>query len=97
MADKVNVSEKLGVNKFITDEHNSHIDVDKEYPDSKEVNRVLRACPAAVYSMDEEGSKLFFEYLGCLECGTCKVLSEGKLVKSWNYPSSARGIEYRLG
>ena len=96
MASKVNVAEKLGVNKFLTDEHNSHIDVDKEYPDSKEINKVVRACPAAVYSVDESGT-LFFEYLGCLECGTCKVLSEGKLVKSWNYPSGTRGVEYRLG
>jgi len=96
MAGKVNVAEKLGANKFNTDEHNSHIDVDKEYADKKEVDRVLRACPAAIYSLDENGS-LFFDYLGCLECGTCKALSEGKLVKSWNYPVGTKGIEYRLG
>ena len=96
MANKVNVSEKLGVNKFNTDEHNSHIDVDKECPDKNEINRVVQACPAAAYSLDENGA-LFFEYLGCLECGTCKVLSEGKVVKNWDYPSGTKGIEYRLG
>ena len=93
---KVNVAEKLGVNKFNTDEKNSHIDVDKEYPDKEEVNRVIRVCPAALYSLDENGT-MFFEYLGCLECGTCKVLSDGKVIKSWNYPAGTRGIEYRLG
>ncbi len=96
MAAKVNVAEKLGVNKFNTDEKNSHIDVDKGYADKKEVDRVLRACPAAIYTLDDNGT-LFFDYLGCLECGTCKVLSEGKLVKSWNYPVGTKGIEYRLG
>lgn len=96
MANKVNVAEKLGVNKFNTDEHNSHIEVDKEYADKNEVARLVRVCPAAVYSLDENGA-MFFEYLGCLECGTCKVLSEGKVVKSWNYPLGTRGIEYRLG
>lgn len=92
----VNVAEKLGVNKFQTDEHNSHIDVDKEYADRDEVDRVVRLCPAATYSLNEEHT-LFFEHLGCLECGACKALSEGKLVKSWNYPVGTRGIEYRLG
>jgi len=96
MAAKVNVAEKLGVNKFVTDEHNSHIDVDKEYADKDEADRVIRVCPAAAYSRGDDGA-LFFEHLGCLECGTCKVLSEGKLVKSWNYPSGTRGVEYRLG
>lgn len=93
---KVNVAEKLGVNKFNTDEHNSHIDVDKEYSDYDEIDRVVRVCPAATYSLDENKT-LFFEHLGCLECGSCKVLSEGKLVKAWDYPLGTRGIEYRLG
>jgi len=92
----VNVADKLGVNKFHTDEHNSHIEVDKEYPDRSEIDKVVRACPAGLYSLDENGT-LFFDYLGCLECGTCKVLSEGKVVKSWNYPSGTLGIEYRKG
>jgi len=96
MAAKVNVAEKLGVNKFHTDEHNSHIDVDMEYPDKNEIDRVVRVCPASVYSVDENGV-FFFEYLGCLECGSCKALSEGKLIKAWNYPSGTLGIEYRLG
>jgi ferredoxin like protein len=96
MAVKVNVAEKLGANKFNTDEHNSHIEVDKDYKDKNEISRVVRVCPAAAYSLDENDT-LFFEYLGCLECGTCKALSEGKLVKNWNYPAGARGIEYRLG
>lgn len=96
MAGKVNVAEKLGANKFNTDEHNAHIDVDKEYADKKEVDRVLRACPAAIYTLDDNGN-LFFDYLGCLECGTCKTLSEGRLVKSWNYPVGTKGVEYRLG
>ena len=96
MARKVNVAEKLGANKFITDEHNSHVEVDKEYPDKKEIDRVVRICPAAVYSVDDNDT-LFFDYLGCLECGTCNVLSEGKLVKEWNYPVGSRGVEYRLG
>jgi len=96
MADHLNVADKLGANKFYTDEHNSHIAVDKEYPDKEEIDRVIQACPAALYSIDENGT-LFFDYLGCLECGTCRVLSEGKLVTNWNYPFGSLGVEYRFG
>lgn len=95
-AKKVNVAEKLGVNKYNTDEHNPHIEIDKEFPDQEEIERVVRVCPAALYSVDENGN-LFFDYLGCLECGTCKVLSEGKVIKDWNYPASTKGVEYRFG
>ena len=96
MAGKVNVAEKLGINQYVTDEHNNHIDVDKEYPDRSEIDRVVRICPAAVYSVGEDGT-LFCDYLGCLECGTCNVLSGGKLIKNWGYPVGSRGVEYRLG
>jgi len=93
---KVNTADKLGVNKYHTDEHNAHIEVDKQYPERAEIDRVIRACPAALYSTDENGT-LFFDYLGCLECGTCRVLSTGKLIKAWNYPLGTLGIEYRFG
>ncbi len=93
---KVNVAEKLGVNKYCTDEHHSHINIDKQYSGTAEIDEVVRGCPAALYSVDENGT-LFFDYLGCLECGTCRVLSEGKVVKEWNYPAGGKGIEYRLG
>lgn len=93
---KVNVAEKLGMNKYATDEHHPHIEVDKEYPDKQTVDQIIRICPAALYSVGDN-EVLFFDYLGCLECGTCKVLSEGKVVKDWNYPAGTKGIEYRFG
>lgn len=93
---KVAVEEKLGVNKFHTDEHNSHIDVDKEYPSREEIQRVIRICPAGLYKLDDDGV-LFFDYLGCLECGSCRVISGGKVIREWNYPVGGLGIEYRLG
>jgi len=95
-ANKVNIPDKLGINKFHTDEFNAHVEVDKAYPDKTEMDLLVRACPAALYSVDEKGT-LFFDYLGCLECGTCRILSERKVVKSWNYPQGTLGIEYRMG
>lgn len=94
--EKVRVEDKLGVNKYHTDEHNSHIDVDKGYPDRQELLRLVRACPANVYKFDDK-ENFFFDYLGCLECGTCRALSAGKAIKSWHYPTGTLGVEYRYG
>ena len=46
--------------------------------------------------MDEEGN-LSFSYLGCLECGTCRALSLGKIVTEWNYPDNGYGVSFRMG
>ena len=94
--EKMTIQDKLGVNKFNTDELNSHIHVNKEYFDKKEVERLVRACPAGLYTLSDEG-KLEFDHLGCLECGTCRVLSGKKVVEEWNYPVGEKGISYRKG
>lgn len=90
---KMSVADKLGANKFNVYEEASHIEVDKQYPDAKEVDRVVRICPAALYV--QEGSGVRFDYLGCLECGTCRVLSGGKVVKGWHYPVGSFGVSFR--
>ncbi len=90
------VDNKLGVNRFLPDEKHSHIDVDKGYGDLKEIKRLVLACPAHLYVL-EPGGKLTFSHEGCLECGTCRVLSGGKVVRSWEYPEGGMGVEYRIG
>ena len=57
---------------------------------------LVKVCPAHVYSENPDGT-IAVEYAGCLECGTCKALSNGKVVKDWNYPQGTLGIEYRMG
>ncbi|MCI8837401.1 MAG: ferredoxin family protein [Hungatella sp.] len=90
------IQDKLGVDKFNTDELHSHIQVDKTYGDKEEIQRVIRVCPAGLYSLDDDGN-LLFDHLGCLECGTCRVLSGGKVIKEWNYPAGEKGIAFRQG
>lgn len=96
MARKVPVANKLGANIYHTDELHSHITVDRESTDVQAIDQVVRVCPAALYSTSAEGM-VQFEHLGCLECGTCKVLSEGKIVKEWHYPDGTKGVQYRFG
>ena len=90
------IEDKLGLDRFHTDELNSHIQVDKENPDPEQVEILRKACPAGLYKVTEAG-KLTYDHLGCLECGTCRVLSGGKVVKGWDYPLGSFGVEFRLG
>ena len=92
---RMTVEDKLGVDKFNVNEEESHVLVNKEYADEEEVDRVIRICPAAIYKKD--GDKLRFDYLGCLECGTCRVLSGGKVVENWKHPDGAFGVSFRQG
>ena len=98
MAEKktVRIDDKLGLNKFNVNENEAHIIADKNYPDKEELVRLTKICPAALYKLDDEGN-LHFDYLGCLECGTCRVLSGGKAVREWHYPQGTFGVSYRKG
>jgi ferredoxin-like protein FixX len=92
---KVNVDAKLGLNLFHTDEENAHIDVDLACTDEEEIKKLLLACPAECYKYID--GNFSFSYLGCLECGTCRVLSHDKIVKDWKHPHGGIGITYRQG
>lgn len=92
---KMTIEDKLGLNVFHTDEENSHIDVDKTFTDEIEIKKLLLACPAECYKYID--GLLRFSHLGCLECGTCRVLSFGKIVKGWKYPIGEVGVTYRQG
>lgn len=90
---KMSVADKLGTDKFNVFEEASHIEVNKKFADEQEVDRVIRICPAALYQKDDNGVR--FDYLGCLECGTCRVLSKDRLVKDWEYPVGGYGVSFR--
>ena len=72
MTSPVNVDIKLGVNKFNVDEENPHI-ILKTDPDKQVLEVLVKACPAGLYKKQDDGS-VRFDYAGCLECGTCRIL-----------------------
>ena len=105
---KMSVDDKLGLDLFHTDEHNPHITVNEDYDDMEEIRKVLLAyddmeeirkvllaCPAGLYHY--ENGKVTFSHEGCLECGTCRVLSIDKVVKSWDHPMGGAGVQFRQG
>lgn len=95
MSTPVNVDVKLGVNKFNVDEHHPHIIV-KSQPDNPALLLLTKACPAGLYKLQADGS-VRFDYAGCLECGTCRILGLGSALESWEYPRGTFGVEYRYG
>lgn len=91
----VNVDEKLVVNKFFVDEENPHIRLTAN-PGDGEILKLVKACPAGLYKLDENGA-VHFDYAGCLECGTCRILCGKTILEKWEYPNGGMGVSYRHG
>lgn len=91
----VNVDAYLGLNKYEVDEGNPHIELVDD-ADRDAFRRLVRACPAALYKVDATGNQTF-DYAGCLECGTCRIVGADTVVARWRYPGPTMGVEYRYG
>jgi ferredoxin-like protein FixX len=91
----VNVDAYLGLNKYAVDEGNAHINLAPGH-NREQFLELVRACPAALYKVDDEGEE-HFDFAGCLECGTCRIVGLGGAIADWRYPASLKGIEYRYG
>lgn len=91
----MSIDDKLGCNRFHPDDNYAHIEVNPDCTDTRMIERVVMACPAKLYAW--ENGKLRFNYEGCLECGTCRVLAGGNVIRSWNHPMGGMGVEFRMG
>lgn len=96
MSSALNVDEKLSMNKYYVDEENPHIVLKKGSIDQMEYLKLVLACPAGLYKIGEDGN-YHFDYAGCLECGTCRVLCGSSILQKWEFPLGTQGIEYRWG
>ena len=92
---KMSIDDKLALNIFHTNEVEPHIKADLTCTDMEEIKKLLLACPAACYKYID--GTFSFSHLGCLECGTCRVLSGGKIVQEWNHPQGGEGVTFRQG
>ncbi|MBE8421291.1 ferredoxin family protein [Leptospira interrogans serovar Pomona] len=92
---KVNVDVKLGVNNFYVDEGHPHISLCSS-PDMQEFNKLIKACPAGLYKLDEAVNS-HFDAAGWLECGTCRVRWGNTLLEKGEYPAGTFGVEFRYG
>lgn len=91
----MSIDDKLGCNHFNADDGYAHITLNENCTDIKAMELVVLACPAQLYNLED--GKLRFNYEGCLECGTCRVLVGKTVLKEWNHPMGGMGIEFRMG
>ena len=71
-----------------------HITVDHNKCRMCEDKPCIRACPAGLYkAVDME---IEFNYEGCLECGTCRIVCPLNAV-NWSYPRGGFGVVFNYG
>jgi ferredoxin like protein len=90
------VSDRLGKNQFVTDEEETHIEIDNSICTSQCPEKwCVLACPAQVYAIQPDGTTIA-EAAACLECATClQVCTPGGL--KWFYPRGGFGVSFREG
>lgn len=89
-------AELLSLDKFSVDEEEPHIVLDKSICRQCPEKPCLVVCPAVLYKLDKNGEVLF-DYAGCLECGTCRVMCYRKGIVKWQYPRGTYGVNFRYG
>ncbi len=52
--------------------------------------------PHIILKTDPDNS-VRFDYAGCLECGTCRILGLDTALEKWEYPRGTFGVEFRYG
>lgn len=95
MNGKKNIDDKLATLTFRIDKE-AHIRIKKEICVKCTRRSCLSICPAENYSWDEKNNTLIFNYEGCLECGTCKLVCPSGAI-DWSYPQRGFGVIYKYG
>lgn len=94
---KMSIEDKLALNKFVVDDNHPHITVDDKKLDAKTIGALVVSCPAGLYTLNSAG-KLVFDFAGCLECGTCRLICAAiPGAMKWEYPRATKGVFYRYG
>ena len=91
------VDSKLGLLTFKTasQSHISIADPDiclNQCPDKP----CTTACPASVYSWDEDKKKIHVQYENCIECGACRMVCPFLNIKC-EWPAGGFGVQYKYG
>ncbi|HBC93277.1 MAG TPA: ferredoxin family protein [Pelotomaculum sp.] len=93
---KLSIEQLLGVDKFMVDDAEAHIVLNKEICATCAAKPCTWACPACLYTCRQDG-EISFDYAGCLECGTCRLICPSPGAINWRYPRGACGVTFRYG
>ncbi len=87
---------KLGLLTYKND-HESHIKIMDPQVCLKCPNKpCVTACPASVYTWDEEKKKIVVSYENCIECGAARMLCPFYNI-DWHPPRGGFGVSYKYG
>jgi ferredoxin like protein len=93
---RLSIEQLLGLDKFAVDDDEAHIVLDKAMCALCQPKPCTWACPAGLYTVKD--GEMSFDYAGCLECGTCRVVCpQAGSVISWKYPRGGFGVSFRYG
>jgi ferredoxin like protein len=93
---RCSIEQLLGVDKFLVDDDEAHIKVHNEHCRSCRGKPCMYACPAGLYTLKDDD--IHFDYAGCLECGTCRVVCpQSGVALIWAYPRGGFGVQFRYG
>ena len=92
----VKVEEKLFQNRYLVDEGHPHVCVTEGKEATPALKAIISCCPAGCWGLTEDG-KVEPTLDGCLECGTCRILTAQDGDLNWNYPRGGFGIAYKFG
>lgn len=92
----VKVEEKLFQNRYLVDAGRPHIEIRAHETPSRGLLAMTHLCPAGCYSLADTG-QVEISADGCVECGTCRIVTAGTGDLQWNYPRGGFGILYKFG
>lgn len=92
----IKVEDKLYFNRFVVDAGKPHISVRPHKIPSAQLRSLEYICPAGCYSANDQG-QIEIAPDGCLECGTCRIVTSATGEVEWNYPRGGFGILYKFG
>lgn len=90
------VEEKLFQNRYLVDAGRPHIKVRPHKVPSKALVSLTYTCPAGCYSVNDKG-QVEITVDGCVECGTCRVVTAKTGEVEWDYPRGGFGVLYKFG
>lgn len=90
------IEEKLFQNRYLVDAGRPHIKVRPHAAPSAALQALVHACPAGCYAATDKGTVEVVAD-GCMECGTCRVLTQDTGEVEWNYPRGGFGVLFKFG
>lgn len=92
----VKVEDKLFQNRYLVDSGRPHIKVLPHQTPSKQLLSLTTTCPAGCYSLNDRG-QVEISSDGCMECGTCRIVTAKTGEIEWNYPRGGFGVLFKFG